>query len=153
MSTVKNPNLEMLALVILSALMGSLGVMLSLIAADLIQGRHPNLASLGTSDTLKMCGLVGFGFALTALIWYVRHGWESPFRYWDGVVWGLVCYAMSATLALVVSLQSVAKDVVLGLPGTLVTVYVVGGVFALPAIFTVAPLTLLIWYKAVSLLG
>jgi hypothetical protein len=146
----RNVPLELAALVILSALLGALSVVVVLLVGDLVQGRGLNFAALTRSDSTGYYWLVSAGLAGTALIWYFQRGYAQPFVYWKGVIWGLVCFALTAAVVLIPQLPSAIKDPVLGLFGTLFFVYVAGGAFSLPAIFTVAPLTVWLWHTVIA---
>ena len=144
--------IEISSLLVLSAVLGLVAVVVTLLGADLVQGRGLNLAALTRSESTSYYLIAGAGLAGTAMIWYVRGGYTQPFRYWNGVLWGVVCFAMTATLVLIPSLPSILKDTVVGFVGTLFFVYVAGGAFALPAIFTVAPCTVWLWHATITAL-
>ncbi len=148
----QNTPLEGLALVVVSALLGALAVAVTLLAADLVQGRGLNFASLISPDALMYFPALALGLAVTSLIWYSRRGAERAYRYRDGLVWGVVCFLLTATAVLLLSLPGILGDSEFGLTGTLFFVYIVGGVFALPAIFTVAPLALWLWHRTIKTL-
>lgn len=146
----RNVPLELAALVILSALLGALSVVIVLLVGDLVQGRGLNFAALTRSDSAGYYAIASIGLAGTALIWYFQRGYMQPFTYWNGVIWGLICFALTATVVLIPQLPSAVKDPVLGLFGTLFFVYVAGGAFSLPAIFTIAPLTVWLWHTVIA---
>jgi hypothetical protein len=139
-------------LVLVSAVIGVVAVVVTLLVADLVQGRGLNVAGLTRSESLTLYPAFAVGLAVTVVIWYLRRGDATPFRYWDGVIWGVVCFALVATIALLTSLPSILRDPVMGLGGTVFFVYVVGGLFALPAIFTVAPFTVWVWHATLEAL-
>lgn len=148
----RNTLLELVALIALSAVLGVCAVIASLLIADLVQGRGFNTPALTRPESLVFYLAFAVGLAVASVIWYSRRGDLRPYRYWDGVLWGVVCYALTATIAIVPELPSIARDPVLGLFGTLFFVYIAGGAFALPAILTVAPLALWCWHKLLSAL-
>jgi hypothetical protein len=151
-TSLRNPPRELPVLVLLSAVIGVVAVIFTLLAADLVQGRGLNFAALTRSESLILYPAFAVGLAVTAVIWYVRRGDQLPLRYWDGVTWGVVCFALVATTALLTSLPSILKDPVMGFGGTVFFVYGVGGLFALPAIFTVAPFTVWAWHTTLAAL-
>lgn len=142
--------IEVVALLAVSAVFGVIAVVVTLLAGDLVQGRGLNFAALTRSDSTGYYLIASIGLAGTALIWYLQRGYTQPFTYWNGVVWGVVCFALTATVVLIPQLPSAAKDPVLGLFGTLFFVYAAGGLFALPAIFTIAPFTVWLWYATIA---
>ncbi|NJK46026.1 MAG: hypothetical protein HC933_18755 [Pleurocapsa sp. SU_196_0] len=152
MTSLRNPPLELTVLVLLSAVIGVVAVVFTLFVADLVQGRGLNFAALTRSESLSLYPAFAVGLAVTAVIWYIRRGDALPFRFWDGVIWGVVCFALVATIALLTNLPSILKDPVIGLGGTVIFIYVVGGLFALPAIFTVAPFTVWVWHTTLAAL-
>ena len=146
----RNVPLEIAALVIVSALLGALSVVVVLLIGDLVQGRGLNFAALTRSDSTGYYLIASAGLAGTALIWYFQRGYAQPFTYWNGVIWGVTCFALAATVVLIPQIPIAIKDPVLGLFGTLFFVYVAGGLFALPAIFTIAPFTVWLWHTIIA---
>ena len=142
--------IEVTALLALSAVLGAVAVVVTLLAGDLVQGRGLNFAALTRSESTGYYFLASAGLAGTALIWYFQRGYAQPFTYWNGVIWGAVCFAVTATVLMIPSLPSAIKDPVFGLFGYLFFVYVAGGAFSLPAIFTVAPLTVWLWHTVIA---
>lgn len=142
--------IEVVALLALSAILGVVAVVVTLLAGDVVQGRGLNFAALTRPDSAGYYLIASAGLAGTALIWYFRRVHTQPFTYWNGVVWGVVCFALTATVALIPQIPSMIKDPVLGLAGTLFFVYVAGGAFALPAIFTIAPFTVWLWHTVIA---
>ena len=141
---------EVIALLVISALLGSVAVVVALLGADLVQARGLNFAALTRSESTGFYWIASAGLAGTALIWYVQRGYAQLFTYWNGVVWGVICFALTATLVVIPQIPSMLKDPVFGLAGTLFFVYVAGGAFALPAIFTIAPLTVWLWHTVIA---
>lgn len=134
----------------LSAVLGAVAVVVTLLAGDVVQGRGLNFAALTRSESTSYYFMASAGLAGTSLIWYFQRGYAQPFTYWNGVTWGAVCFALTATILLIPQLPSVIKDPVFGLFGTLFFVYVAGGAFALPAIFTVVPFTVWLWHATIA---
>jgi hypothetical protein len=145
----KNSSLELIALVVVSALLGGLSVVVALLIGNLAQGRGVNWAALTCSESLLYYPVFAAALAATAVLWYVRRGDLQIFSYWDGVLWGVACFLATATIALIPNLSS-ARGSPYGLVGTMVFVYLGGGLFALPAVFTVAPLALWCWHRVVA---
>ena len=151
MTTPVSANLiEVAALLALSAALGVVAVVVTLLAGDVVQGRGLNFAALTRSDSTGYYLLAGAGLAGSALIWYFQRGYTQPFTYWNGVVWGVVCYALTATVLVISQVPTAIKEPVFGLFGLLFFVYLAGGAFALPAIFTIAPLALWSWHGVVA---
>ena len=151
MATTVSANLiEVAALLALSAALGVVAVVVTLLAGDVVQGRGLNFAALTRSESTGYYLYASAGLAGSALIWYFQRGYTQPFTYWNGVVWGVVCFALTATVLVIPQLPGAIKDPVLGLFGTLFFVYVAGGAFALPAIFTIAPLTVWLWHITIA---
>ncbi len=152
MSIARNPFLELAALMIVSALLGALSVVFVLLTGDVVQGRSLNWAALTRSDSLVYYPVIAAGLAAISVTWYLRRGDLRPFRYWDGVLWGLFCFVATATLALIPQILSGAQGSPYGVLGTLIFVYFGGGLFALPAMFTVGPLALWSWHRVLAAL-
>ena len=82
MTTTVSPNLtEVAALLALSAALGVVAVVVTLLAGDVVQGRGLNFAALTRSDSTGYYLYASAGLAGSALIWYFQRGYTQPFTY------------------------------------------------------------------------
>lgn len=86
------------------------------------------------------------GIAPTSLIWYTRRR-HAPYRYLEGVLWGVVGLAFSITVFTLMSTSTLQQSV--SPATTLGGVIMLAFAFSLPVLFTVAPLTVYFWHRAV----
>jgi glucan phosphoethanolaminetransferase (alkaline phosphatase superfamily) len=98
-------------------------------------------------ETLTSFSLLALaGIAPTSLIWYVRRR-HAPYRYFEGVLWGVVGLAFSVTIFMVMSafrFQQSASPMT-----TFFGLILMAFALCVPVLFTVAPLTVYFWHRAI----
>ena len=137
---------ELLAVALLGALGGALWALTVLLLVTVFTVASGGAAS-NPADALGWLPVAAFPVMASGFVWYAaraRPGLPLPrYQYGEGVAWGLCAVAVLALFGLVSSTSSFER-------GFLVAYGVLALLVSLPALLTVAPLTLWAWVRAVS---
>jgi hypothetical protein len=83
------------------------------------------------------------GIAPTSLIWYARRRY-APYRYLEGVLWGVVGLVFSVTIFIAFRSPQVAWSMTV-----FFNVFPIALALSVPVLLTVAPLTVYFWHRAI----
>jgi hypothetical protein len=125
-----------IAVMVLIAALGSLVVG---VLFWLLEGRA-TFSSVGQPWLIALLGVVP-----TGLVWYAtrRH---APYRYREGLVWGVLALFLSLLAFSALTALNESQD---ALKMTGIILYY-GFLINIPALLTVAPLTVFVWHRAIK---